>query len=339
MTEELRNYLLKILKSKKADLAAGKEIILKDMTPLKLLMNLSLEEVRSLSYPGFKDYAGLLVSHPLFLTTGVIKIGDKKISLSYSVPKKIVSSEVLNPSGTKSNIPLVYFPILEMKRMLFLIYGVIRQVLNWEIQDIKHLHVGTGSTPTSLNMSLYIVGERDLVRVTDTIIEEVCREPERHLNAQEAKQYLRDIGYIDKNNKPLESFEEIRHVIRQYDNGLTLRTCPYCDKKFFARGKTQYDTTSCKVLHFQKKTLIGKEALLEDGTKVKIKDVKKDYTIIEYLDKRGIQKAALTRRQRAVDLPEIVHIMRHELPKRENKQKEVSQLEPLISKRKFNFDV
>jgi hypothetical protein len=308
MNEEFVKYLQKVLKSKEKDILAGKEIILKNIPPSSFLLNLSLKELRAMSGYSLGEYKRIIVSHPLFLTTGIIKIGHKKISLSYSIPENILSSELLYPPWIqrRRKISLDYYPVNEIRDVLFLIWGLVGELLSWKIEDVKNLHTIEDQTVTTLKMSLYSVPERDLAKVTISIISEVCKEPLRHLNEADAKKYLQKIGYIDKDDKPLIGFEEIKIVLRKYDNGLTLRICAYCDKEFFAKGKAIYDSTSCRVAHFQKKKLIGKEALLEDGTKVKIKDVKKDYTLIEYTDKRGIQKASIKKKKG--DLPLIVHI-------------------------------
>lgn len=342
MFEEITKYLLPVLKAKEKSILSGKEVTLKGISPLSILLKISKKDLAEL-FPAFEWYRleSILLFCPLFLTEGIIRVRYKTVSLSYSIPENISAIKLFDRPffEMSADRPSLAFLITHIKLILLIIHAIISKLLGWKC---RNLDIFKEISASSIKIVAYIP-DKDPTEIVNYILKRVAENALyrlKKINEEELRNYLREINYITKNGKPLMPYLEIEDALEKYTEGFTLRICLYCDEKFFAKGKAQYNTPSCKVLHFQKKKLVGKEALLEDGTKVKIKDFKKEYVMVEYPDKRGIQKAA-TKRQlfEGTDLPLIVHIMRHELPKRENKQKEVSQLEPLISKRKFNFDV
>ena len=320
MLEEIKKYLLPVLKAKERSILSGKEVILKGITPLSILLKISQKElVEQLPAFAWRQFESIFLFYPPFLTEGIIQIGHKKVSLIYSIPEDVLVTKLFDKSFSEMNMKRLSWAylVINIELMLTVIYAIIGNLLGWECRNFYTIKEISDS---SIKISIYDVPDKDLAKVTNSILKEAAEKPLSRLkkiNERDLKEYLREIHFIDKNDRPLVPYFEIRDVLEKYyTEGLTLRNCLYCDEKFFAKGKGQYDNPSCKVSHFQKKKLIGKEALLEDGMKVKIKDIKKYYTVIEYPDKRGVKKAA-TKKQWlegtadwTADLPLIVHIRR-----------------------------
>ena len=83
--------------------------------------------------------------------------------------------------------------------------------------------------------------------------------------------------------------------------------CPYCDNEFVAIGKKRFDTEYCRLSHYQKKNLIDREAILEDGSIVIIKDMKRDYLLVKHSKYKRLQKVTSQKRKKE-GLLKIVHI-------------------------------
>jgi hypothetical protein len=319
--EKLKTCSLKEL----AELKVIKEEVLLKERPIHFITPAVTIDYDLFSPKQIRELLNIIVLKPSLLYYGEIKVKDMQITLTYTMEEyhdvirdtvefNNLTYKTLLVPDTLSYFDTVVNIMVAVARAIFVEIAI---NFKWDnvFYDIKKKLTRPWEISITVRSSTKVKIGSNVKKLLDEAFNMRALLSLKDVDTKkrkEFKDYLIRMKYINEDYKLLVHPQNLRFEIHQFEEGNTPRICPYCEKKFWAKGKRVYCSDSCKVAYFNKRVLIGRQVILEDNKKGTIIDVKRGYFIVE--SNKEILKARY--RSKLRDLPvikEIVGLKKNEM--------------------------